>query len=46
MPTNSDGMKGNPKPMRLAYGLRSTIVTKKAPEEEVSVVLDAKVSHL
>lgn len=32
--------------MRLVYGLRSTIVAKKAPEEEISAARDAKVSSL
>ena len=32
--------------MRLVYGLRSTIVAKKAPEEEISAARDAKISSL
>lgn len=43
---NSGGITGNRKLMRLVYGLRSTIVAKKAPEEEISAARDAKVSSL
>lgn len=43
---NSAGITGNRKLMRLVYGLRSTIVAKKAPEEEISAARDAKVSSL
>lgn len=32
--------------MRLAYGLKRTIVAKKAPEKEISAARGAKVSSL